>query len=81
MDGIDSILEFLFWNYTEYNPIHNDKIKAEFRELYGLFEYLTPQQEDRVFDVLSDLCLEHQQQAFREGFRVGLRLASEPAEI
>ena len=81
MVGIDSILEFLFWNYTEYNPIYNETIRGEFRALDDLFSYLKPQQEDKVFDVINDLCLEHQQLAFREGFRVGLRMAEELKEI
>ncbi|MBP3305123.1 MAG: hypothetical protein J6J12_08930 [Oscillospiraceae bacterium] len=77
VDSIGSILEFLFWNYTEYNPIYDETIRGEFRELHELFSYLTPQQEDRVFNVITDLCLKHQQLAFREGFRVGLRMAEE----
>jgi len=69
----ESVLDMLFWHYTEYNQIDNEKIKTQFAKLR---EYLNlpPQEYDEVFYIVGDLCVEHSRLAFREEMRLVLAL-------
>lgn len=69
----ESLPDFLYWVYTEYNPIDNDAIKRQFVELRQLLA-MSPQEYDPVFYLISDLCLEHGRMAFIEGLRLGVTL-------
>ena len=75
----DSILETLFWLYTENNNLDNEAVKQQFARLR---EYLNlPAKEyDEVFYIVSSLCLEHGKQAFRAGFSMAMDLMQEVIE-
>lgn len=72
----DTILDALFWLYTEHNSLDCEKIKGLFRKLR---EYLNlpPQEYDEVFYIVSDLCILHGRSAFAEGIRLGMQLMQE----
>lgn len=72
----ESVLEMLFWHYTEYNQIDNEKIKVQFAKLRD-FLNLPSQRYDEVFYIVGDLCIEHSRLAFREGMRLILALLQE----
>lgn len=72
----ESVLDMLFWNYTEYNQIDNEKIKAQFAKLRDYLS-LSAQEYDEVFYIVGDLCIEHSRLAFREGMRLVLALLQE----
>ena len=74
---IHSMLEMLFFYYTEFNPLDSHQIQAIFVELEHLFQHLSPGEVDTAFDKICELCLEHERAAFREGFHVGVRLIME----
>lgn len=76
----DSVLELLYWHYTELNPIDNQKIKDGFATLRNQFPQLSLQEFDPVFVTVSDLCVEHERLAFLEGLRLGVVLMQELAE-
>lgn len=65
----ESVLDMLFWHYTEYNQIDNEKIKAQFANLRDYLN-LPPQEYDDVFYIVGDLCIEHSRLAFREGIKL-----------
>ena len=69
----ESVLDMLFWHYTEYNQIDNEKIKAQFTKLRD-FLNLPSQRYDEVFYIVGDLCIEHSRLAFQEGMRLILAL-------
>ena len=72
----ESVLDMLFWHYTEYNQIDNEKIKAQFAKLRDYLN-LPPQEYDEVFYIVSDLCILHSSTAFAEGIRWGFQLRVE----
>lgn len=72
----ESVLDMLFWHYTEYNQIDNEKIKAQFAKLRDYLN-LPLQEYDKVFYIVGDLCVEHSRLAFREGMRLVLALLQE----
>lgn len=65
----ESALDMLFWHYTEYNQIDNEKIKIQFAKLRDYLN-LPLQVYDEVFYIVSDLCVEHGRLAFREGIKL-----------
>ncbi|MBO5953081.1 MAG: hypothetical protein J6Q53_03035 [Oscillospiraceae bacterium] len=77
-DGdVRSLLEFLYGHYSATNPIDNEAIRTQFGKLRAHFSFLKEECFDTVFDVVCDLCLEHERLVFLEGTRVGARLALE----
>lgn len=75
-----SVLDLLYRTYTEYNPIDNERIKANFITLRNHFPELNLKQFDPIFTAVSDLCLECEQLAFMEGLRLGVTLMLELSE-
>ena len=72
----ESVLDMLFWHYTEHNQIDNEAIKTQFAKLRDYLN-LPPQRYDEVFYIVGDLCIEHSRLAFREGMRLILALLQE----
>ena len=73
----NSILEMLYMWYVEWNPINSAQIRQDFFMLEDWFFSGTDQNPDHVLDVVTHLCQQHEQLAFLEGLRVGVRLARE----
>lgn len=71
-----SIMEALFWMFTENNNLDNEEVKQQFTKLR---EYLNlPMKEyDEVFYIVSTLCLAYGQSAFNHGLRLGFTFAQE----
>ena len=72
-----SILEMLYFYYTECNPMNTDTIKQGFSKLDRLMSHLTLKENDEVIYTLCDLCVQHERLAFIAGVNVGIRLSSE----
>lgn len=72
----DTILDALFWLYTEHNSLDSDAIMAQFAKLREYLK-LPPQEYDEVFYTVSDLCILHSRSAFTEGVRLGFQLRNE----
>lgn len=75
--GADSVMELLYWQYAESNPIDNGKIRNGFAKLREQFPHLSLQEFDPVFTTVSELCVEHERIAFLEGLRLGMTLMIE----
>lgn len=75
----NSIIEALFWMYTENNNLDNESVKQQFARLR---EYLNlPMEEyDEVFYIVSALCIAYGQSAFYHGMRLGFTFAQELSE-
>lgn len=74
---VNSLLEMLYLWYVEWNPINSEEIR---RDIFALETYMrgcTDKEADEAFDIVSRLCQNHEQLAFLEGLRVGVRLATE----
>lgn len=73
----ESIMEFLYWHYAEFNPIDNQKIRDSFAKLRRQYPHLSLEEFDPIFTTVSDLCVEHEHLAFLEGLRLGVTLMME----
>lgn len=71
-----SIMEALFWMFTENNNLDNEEVIQQFTKLR---EHLNlPMKEyDEVFYIVSTLCLAYGQSAFNHGLRLGFAFAQE----
>ncbi len=78
--GAESVMEFLYWHYSENNPIDNQKIRDGFAQIRQQYPHLSMQEFDPIFTTVSDLCVEHERRAFLEGLRLGITLMMEVAE-
>ena len=77
-DGdIHSLLEFLWWHYTECNPVTDQTIKNQFILMRPILDKLSQEDEDTMFHAVCVLCMEHERLAYLEGIRLGARLAGE----
>ena len=74
-DG-ESVLTMLYECYSENNP-DNEQIKADFDDLYQQMNGMTLQEMDKIIYPVCKLCRDHEQSGFREGVKVGIRLADE----
>lgn len=73
----DSVMELLYWFYTENNPVDNQKIRDGFAKLRSQFPCISLQEFDPVYMTVSDLCMEHERLAFYEGLRLGTAIMME----
>ena len=73
----NSLLEMLYMWYVEWNPVNSEQIRQDFRMLGSDLTGCTEKQVDDALDIVTRLCQNHEQVAFLEGLRVGIRLANE----
>lgn len=72
-----SLLEMIHYIYTACNPIDSSRIRADLKTFNALTVKLTIDESDQVFDVVSNLCLEHERRSFAHGIEVGMYLMTE----
>lgn len=75
-----SILEMLYYYYSEDNPIDSAVIRCRFNELDHILCHLSLSDNNAVFSLTCKLCSTYEQQAFLEGIQVGMRLFRELGE-
>lgn len=73
----ESVLTMLYECYSDSNRMDDDRIRADFRELYAQMNGMTIQEMDRVIYPVCSLCRDHQRVGFTEGVKIGLLLAGE----
>lgn len=73
----DSLLEELYWCYTEVNTCETPELRGSFQKLYCSLPELSEDKFDEVFSVVSALSAEQEKIAFKTGVKIGFRLASE----
>ena len=73
----DSILEMLYYCYTEENAVDSAVIRCQFKDLDDILSKLSWSENEKVFCLAIDLCICHAKQAFTEGVQVGMRLFTE----
>lgn len=75
-DG-ESILSLLYEAYGDVNRIDDDKIKADFGELYRFLNGMPLREMDWIINPVCTLCRDHERNGFVHGVQVGIRLALE----
>ena len=78
---LHSLLDFLWNSYTRENPIVSDEMKRQLSSMNRILSRLTLREGDELFDLVAQLCMEHERLAFREGFHVGVRLGEELRQL
>ncbi len=73
----ESLLEMLYFYYTECNPLNSDTIKQGFSKLDHMMSNFTLKENDEVIYTVCDLCTQHERLAFIAGVNVDIRLSSE----
>ena len=72
-----SILDMLYYRYSECNRLDNAEIKTAFSDLYQQMHRMSLWEMDRIIDVVCTLCREHEKAGFTEGVKVGIQLDNE----
>ena len=75
-----SILEQLWFTYSASNPVDDGYIKQSEDALSPIFQELSMQNSDTLFDLIATLCIAYQRAAFLEGIQIGARLFIELGE-
>ena len=68
-----SILDMLYYRYSECNRLDNSEIKAAFNNLYQQMHGMSLREMDRIIDVVCT-CREHEKAGFTEGIKVGFQI-------
>ncbi len=76
----ETILESLYWLYTESVPSDSKKLRDGYARLRKQLHFLKPKEYDAVFDTVTELCTESEQIAFYAGVRLGTELMIELVE-
>lgn len=72
-----SILDMLYYRYSECNRMDGAKIHEAFEELYRQMHGMPLRDMDRIIDVVCTLCREHEQSGFVTGVKTGFQLGGE----
>lgn len=75
-DG-ESVLTMLYECYSDSNRMDDERIRADFRELYAMMNGMTIKEMDKIIYPVCSLCRDHQRVGFVEGVKIGLLLAGE----
>lgn len=73
----ESTLELLWHCYAVSNPVDDGRVKAAECALRPVFEELSFDASNALFDLISDLCTAYQRAAFFEGILIGTHLSAE----
>ena len=73
----ESLLELLFDAYVDFNGINRETIRKDFHDLYAAMNGKTAQEIDEIIYPVCTLCWDHEKVGFKEGVKVGIRLAQE----
>jgi hypothetical protein len=70
-----SILDMLYYRYSECNRLDNAEVKAAFADLYQQMHGMSLWEMDRIIDVVCTLCREHEKAGFTEGIKAGFAIS------
>ena len=73
----DSLLDELYWCYTESNFNTNPELREQFQKLYRSMPELSESRFDKIFSLVNALTAKQDQATFRIGAKIGFRLAAE----
>lgn len=76
-DTVDTVLEFLWERYNSLFPEQDALVKDAEQRMTGVYESLPAKEADRLFFLISDLCIAYERAAFLNGIRIGAKLTME----
>ena len=71
------LMEVLRDAYMTYNSVDTAEIHEKFGTLRAMLPGLSPERFDELFNLVCDLCLDHELLAFSQGVAVGMDLMTE----
>lgn len=76
---VDTLLELIYFHYTEYNPVETPEFKAAIHPLERTLRSLVETDEgaDEYMNIVYELCIAYERQAYMEGMKLGARLVME----
>ena len=75
-----SLLEMLFYYYSDEHPIDNAVIHCAFQQVDTILHRLSLRENDELFRVIMSLCSAYEKEAFLSGIRVGAKLIMETSD-
>lgn len=76
----ETILEFLYECYCQFNNLDDVQIKADFDALYENMNGMTLREMDKVIYPVCRLCHDHERSGLINGIMVGIRMRNELTE-
>ena len=76
-EDADTILDALFWVYSESACVDGQAILQYNENLNRLLKGLPTERINTIIDTVNDLCWEHDRRGFINGFKLGMRLEQE----
>ena len=76
-EDADTILDALFWVYSETASADSQEIQQYNDNLNQLLQDMPAERVTTIIDTVNDLCWEHDRQGFINGFKLGMRLEQE----
>lgn len=76
-DSVPALLGMLHDIFAEHNCFDSPQLRDLFEKLRLRLAMLSDGEYDAVFALVCDLCLEHEQTAFSQGFLAGMLLSAE----
>ena len=73
----ESVLTMLYECHNENNPYDNERIKADFNDLYQQMNGMPLREMDKIIYPVCILCRDHEKAGFIEGIKIGIRLHQE----
>ena len=73
-------MELISWLYDAYRTRHPTEpatIKEDFKKLYDAMNGMPLEQMDQILYPVCTLCTDHEKSAFRDGVRIGFKLAQD----
>ena len=77
----NSILEALWYEYSCRSPIDDGQIRQAEKNLSPVFEALSMEASDRLFDQIVELLNAYQRSAYLDGLRTGVHLIQDLSEV
>ena len=77
----ESILEALWYEYSCHNPVDDGQIRQAEKNLSPVFEALSMEASDRLFDQIVELLNAYQRSAYLDGLRTGVHLIQDLSKI
>lgn len=74
---VDTVTEFLYDAYCESRESEPSEIRGLSKQLSPYLEKMPREENDAMFGIILKMCIAHEQNAFKEGFWLGLKLDAE----
>lgn len=76
---VETLLELIYFHYTEYSPVETPEFKAVIHPLERTLRSLveTDEEADEYMNIIYELCIAYERQAYMEGMKLGAKLVME----